>query len=369
MCCGCKMCMDVCPTDSIKFEEDDEGFWYPIVSKDKCINCELCYNNCTFTKQGITRNVKEVYSAKYNDNNICFGSSSGAVFVALAQYVLQHDGVVYGAGVINNEVVHYGIESEDRIAEFCKSKYVQSDSEGIYSEVEKHLVSGRSVLFSGTPCQVRALKNYMEFEYDNLYCVDVICTGVSSPGVWKEFLKQIEMKYGKKIEKVVFRDKTVDNNVLFDGQRNLTLKYIFDDGEILYRNKDDDKFFDGFLAKLFLRPSCYECRVKSFSSGSDIQLGDFWELENAYPDLMTYSNEGVIIPFGISEVLICTNKGKRLFLKSAENRLIFDKLDLDRVKHSQLYSNWYLLTDSSVPHWNRDCFFSRFKNHDEQLSD
>ena len=364
-CCGCMACINICPRNCISLKYDREGFWYPDIDKQACSECGRCEQVCpSLQADECESNFDfEIYGAWCKNEDVRFSSSSGGVFTVLAEYIIEQGGVVFGAKAgPGGEIIHSCATTKAGVREFRKSKYVQSNTGDAYREAKKYLVQGRTVLFSGTPCQIMALNRFLGKEYDNLYLVDVICVGVSSPGVWNAYLRQLEKENGDKISNVIFRHKEIDEKVLKSGQRNLTMKITFSNGKILYQYHDENMFFDGFLNKLYLRPSCAECKAKNFKSGSDIQLGDFWEIEGMYPEVLELSRDGRRIPFGISEVLLFTDKGRKLFYNIRKELHSF-RTDKELVRTVQKDGNWYLLISSSQPHWNRERFFEEYNNN------
>ena len=362
-CCGCRACANICPLHCIAFQMDQEGFEYPIVDKGRCSECGLCIKVCPFNDTIKLDKPKymDVYGAWNTDDKVKFSCSSGGLFTTFAEYIISQGGIVFGAEVGENcEIRHTGTRQKESIEKFRKSKYVQSNTGWVYQEVKEYLEQGRQVLFSGTPCQIMALHKFLGKKYDNLYAIDVVCTGVSSPGVWSSYIKQIESECGSKVLDAIFRHKELDNVVLKAGDRNLTIKLIFENGTTLYQNNRQNRFFDGFLEKLFLRPSCSHCKAKNFVSGSDIQLGDFWEIEQMYPEVLPMTKDKKKIVFGVSEVFIYTDKGKKLFDAIADNIVSFPA-DLFLVKEVQRNTNWYLMTSSVPPRWNREAFFRDYQ--------
>lgn len=190
-CCGCNSCVQRCPKSSITMREDEEGFLYPDVDESTCIDCGLCETVCPVIHQSTVRKPIAVCAAKNKDEKIRLSSSSGGAFTALAESVIDEDGVVFGAKFDEDwSVVHDYMETREGLAAFRGSKYVQSRIGDSFKKAEQFLKAGRKVLFSGTPCQIAGLKRFLRKEYDNLLTVDFICHGVPSPGVWREYLKE-----------------------------------------------------------------------------------------------------------------------------------------------------------------------------------
>lgn len=301
-CCGCNACVQVCPKQCISMKEDREGFLYPEVNQDICVDCHLCERVCPVLNQGKERKPLKVYAAKNKDEEIRRQSSSGGIFTLLAEQVIDEGGVVFGARFNENwEVVHSYTETKDGLAAFRGSKYVQSRIGDNYKKAESFLKSGRKVLFSGTPCQIAGLKLYLRKEYENLQTVDFICHGVPSPGVWREYLKEEIARQcdGKNsvlshpIEKEKIRIKHISfrNKKLGWKKYSFALTLSVPDGHgaentvLLSEPLNKNLFLRGFLADLYLRPSCYACPAKCLKSGSDVTIGDFWGIERVMPEM------------------------------------------------------------------------------------
>lgn len=333
-CCGCAACVQVCPRGCISFSEDFEGFRYPIANKKECIECGLCEKVCPLLNEEKykERRPQVVYAAKNKDDRIRMSSSSGGIFTILAEYTIQQNGVVFGARFDDNwEVVHDFTETIDGLSVFRGSKYVQSKIGNCYQITKTFLDKGRLVLFSGTPCQIAGLKSYLRKKYDNLLCVDFICHGVPSPKVWRKYIDNIteNVRSGKKsvsfpfiysfsegeaqgtssnlqIESLSFRNKKTGwkkysfaltfAEASADGKKNIvSLSHIF--------NKD--LFMNLFLNNVVIRPSCYDCKFRSFKSGSDITMGDFWGIRKIFP---TFDDDK-----GVSLIALNTEKGTKMY--------------------------------------------------------
>ena len=287
LCCGCASCVQKCPKQCISLKEDCEGFLYPEVDKSICIDCGLCKKVCPVHYQGEEHKPLKVYAAKNHDEEIRKQSSSGGIFTWIAEKVIQEGGVVFGARFDENwEVRHDYTETFEGLAAFRGSKYVQSRIEDNYRKAETFLKQGRKVLFCGTPCQIAGLKCFLRKEYENLLTIDIVCHGVPSPGVWRKYLIEkiagiSDDKRNIRVEEISFRDKITGwKNYSF----SLTLSH-FDENRIRHNKSYSELsrknyFMKGFLADLYLRPSCYACPAKSGKSGSDITLGDLWGAPN-----------------------------------------------------------------------------------------
>lgn len=303
-CCGCNACAQRCPKQCISLYEDYEGFLYPEVNRNLCIDCGLCEKVCPIISQNEPRKPIHVYAAINKDEEIRKQSSSGGIFTALAEKVIKEGGIVFGACFDENwEVKHDYTETIEGLAAFRGSKYVQSRMEDNYKKAENFLKQERKVLFSGTPCQIAGLKRFLRKEYKNLLTVDFICHGVPSPKVWRMYLdetcKKIIEQGGKNsvssvltnggrkscIEAISFRNKILGWKK-FSFFLKLNSDYIKGgkNSEGLFEPLDSNPYLLGFIRNIFLRPSCYQCPAKCFNSQSDITLADFWGCNKFYPD-------------------------------------------------------------------------------------
>ncbi len=211
-CCGCTACASICGHDAISMQPDDLGFLYPIVDYSKCVECGLCVKVCAFNDHYDTSmNLPKplAYGARHKDMKEVETSRSGAAFIAISDYILEMGGVVYGAGYTDHfRVVHKRATTKEQRNEFKGSKYVQSDLTGVFHQVRDDLRNGKTVLFSGTPCQTSGLASYIGKRLrDKLFLVDIVCHGVPGPFVWRDYIAYLEKKYGDEICWVNFRDK------------------------------------------------------------------------------------------------------------------------------------------------------------------
>lgn len=238
-----------------------------------------------------------VYAAINQDGAVRARSSSGGVFYLLAEYVISCGGVVFGARYNSEwEVIHDCTETIEGISAFMGSKYVQSRMGGTYIKVRDFLKQGRLVLFSGTTCQVYGLKSYLGKPYQNLITIDLICHGVPSPKVWREY---VELRAeGRKISAISFRDKT-------EGWMEFSLKIDFESDEAYRKTLNKDLFMKGFLQDIYLRPSCYNCRFRGEHRETDITLADLWGCKVVVPDMFDDK--------GTSLVLIQSEKGAEIW--------------------------------------------------------
>ncbi len=304
-CCGCAACYAICPKNAITMCPDAEGFLQPTVNHKACINCGKCENVCPVLNQGLPRTPLAVYAAKAKDDNLRRISSSGGVFSLLARQVLDKGGAVYGAAFEppTHKVVHKRVTDEAGLDELRGSKYVQSEIGETYISVREDLENGMSVLFSGCPCQVAGLRRFLGKEYDNLLLVDVICHAVPSPLAWQKYLSCQENKEHAKISRT-FSRRNCDWRSFA-----LSLEFVNPSGKAYLIDSASGTYIHAFGAELLNRKTCHKCSFRSFKSGCDITIGDFWGIERIYPD-MNDNN-------GVSAVICSTEKGNNVFLQNA----------------------------------------------------
>lgn len=305
-CCGCSACMHICPKHSISLFEDSEGFLYPDIDIATCVDCGLCESVCPTTKHNVERIPQAVYAAKHINDSIRLYSSSGGIFTLLAEQIIDEDGVVFGVRFNDNwEVIHDYVDTKEGLTHFRGSKYVQSRIGNAFPLVKSFLESGRKVMFVGTPCQISGLKKYLRKDWETLLTVDFVCHGVPSPRVWGKYLKEeVARQCGvnitsldtSKVSNIVkginFRDKS-------NGWEAFCFALNFSDSIVAkgYRSAfTDNVYMQTYLSNLTLRPSCYNCKVKSGKSGADITIGDFWGIDKVQPEF----NDNV----GVSLVMI-----------------------------------------------------------------
>ena len=203
-CCGCGACYSKCGVKAITMQENDEGFLHPVINEDSCVECGQCLKVCpVLNAKDENTATPDCYACAASDE-IRAKSSSGGMFTLLAEYVLNKGGVICGAAYDEKWNVHHIIINNTADLDKLRgSKYIQSDTEKCYSEIEKLLKNGKEVLFSGTPCQVAGLNTFLGRKYDNLLTVDLLCHGAPSRGVWQKYLT--ESFKDRKIINVNFR--------------------------------------------------------------------------------------------------------------------------------------------------------------------
>lgn len=305
-CCGCTACVSICAHDAITMEPDALGFLYPKVDESKCVDCELCEKVCQFNDNyDCSLNLAEpiAYAARHKDINEVMKSRSGAAFAAISDYILEKGGVVYGAGYKDHfRVAHKRATTKVERDEFRGSKYVQSDLNGVFRQVKVDLKNGLTILFSGTPCQTSGLNAYVGKKLrDNLVLVDIVCHGVPSPYIWRDYIKYIEDKNNSKISEIDFRNKKK-----YGWQAHIE-SYFFENGKDI----QSDVFTRIFYKSIMLRHSCEVCYYTNTKRPSDITLADYWGWEN---NVLGMNDDDK----GISLAIINSNLGANVFERSAQ---------------------------------------------------
>lgn len=302
-CCGCAACANICTHDAITMTEDKRGFILPEIDVNKCVECGLCVKVCDFKKEKRTENnTLHAYSLIHNDNLTVRNSTSGGAFTALSDVVLEEGGLVVGAVMEDDFTIHHIITKDPIMRNKMRgSKYVQSAMEKIYGVIKQSLKDGKTVLFTGTPCQCAGIKSFFRDKYENLLIVDFLCHGVPNNKMFKEHIAFLEKQYDKRIVGYTFRDKRYGWNAYNDNNNNNA------DGSIGTR-LINQAYYNFFLSNLSLRDSCFNCKYRSFHKPSDVTIADFWGIEK----LTGKKNHT-----GVSMVLTHSSKGEMLVQKSA----------------------------------------------------
>lgn len=313
-CCGCTACYSICSHNAISMQPDVMGFLYPKVDENKCVECGLCEQVCAFNENyDHSKNLSKplAYGARHKNLNEVESSRSGAAFIALSDVVLRTGGVVYGVGYEGHfRVVHKRATTRSERDEFKGSKYVQSDLTSIFKQVKSDLKNGLLVIFSGTPCQTAGLASYIGNKNlrENLFLIDIICHGVPSPYVWRDFLSYIEKKQKDIVCKVNFRDK---QECGWSGHQE-TFEFV----------KSGKKSFSFlFYRHIIFRQSCGKCHYTNIQRPSDITIADFWGWEKTNPNFNQDDK-------GVSLILVNTEKGHQL-LELAKNDLVIFPVKLE----------------------------------------
>lgn len=346
-CCGCGGCSNACPVHCIEMKADAEGFLYPEVDEAACIGCGLCEQVCPVLRaEEDVPFSQAAYLLQYRNEKVRRQSTSGGAFTAIARYVTDRGGVVYGAAFDENLRVHHtSATSPAGLQIFRNSKYVQSDTEKTFTEVRAHLRAGRLVCYSGTPCQIEGLLSFLMPKapektetadaakdradgssadaekksdplLDRLITVDVVCHAVPSPLVWERYLEMQRKKLGTGISDAKFRDKHF-------GYNYSTMTLLDERGQERYvQGIDTDQMLRAFFSDICDRPSCYECAFKKRYRKSDFTI---WDCYPVYAFDAKLDDDK-----GTSRVLIHSDKGRRIFEEIRERCRVLE-VDPDRL--------------------------------------
>lgn len=271
-CCGCTACYTICPKSAIQMKEDEEGFLYPIISTEQCINCGLCKKICPMINSINASDEKKTMQIGIQNKDLeqRMESTAGGAFSLIAEYVIENHGYVYGAGWKNGLVVHKEVCNKEGLRELRGSKYVQSSLKETFGDIRKKLKLGKLVLFVGTPCQVNALHRITGND-ENLILIDLLCLGVSSPEIFNSWIQYLKKKYKSNVQNVEFRNKRF-------GYATTNVRINFENNQKLEQKYDSKSYSQTFFLGYNVRPSCYECKFRTFPRVSDFTIGDFIEI-------------------------------------------------------------------------------------------
>lgn len=340
-CCGCTACANICPKSAITMKEDEEGFLYPIVDKEKCIQCGLCDQVCPVIHQKQKEFHPKSYAIRVKDKCELETSTSGGFFTPIAKQVLKENGLVIGVAYgADLRVEHIVISNKelDKLALLRGSKYVQSYLGDMFRKVKKFLEDGKTVLFSGTPCQINGLMNFLKKDYENLITIDLICHGVPSPKLWKQYVAYQEKKNKSKIKQVAFRNKTY-------GYHSGTMKIVFENGKKYYGSARVDYMLKSFFTEISSRPACYDCAFKTKYHVSDFTIYDCWNASKLVKNLDDDDK-------GYTNVMVNTKKGQEL-LKQVEEQIEIYETNLEQA----IQLDGPMVEKSAIPNENRDEFY------------
>ena len=314
-CCGCEVCKNTCPKNAITVETNGKGFYVASIDSALCIECNLCEKVCPMLNINTNTSVQKVYAAINKDQSIVQNSSSGGVFYQLATAVISKGGVVSGVEYDNNlNAIHTITDNPEGVAKYFGSKYVQSRN-NIFTEIKNRLLNDETVLYSGTPCQVAAVKNYIsEIEKGTLYTVEVLCHGVGCPQIFSEHISTFD-----DLLSVNFRDKSKQTpTVAYVGKKEtVTIDFNL------------DNYANGFNRCILVNDVCFNCPYATTPRSGDITIGDFWKGPTA--EEIIGATDAASLPKGVSLVLINSEKGKLLW-EAIKDDLFYMESDIETAK-------------------------------------
>lgn len=326
-CYGCGACANSCPKKAIDMVPDEKGFLYPRIDTKVCIDCGICRLNCQIGREKDKKNPKVNNCIGFkNLDSIRMLSSSGGAYTALSDQILCDGGICYGTVLSDsNDVIYDKARTKEKRDLFLGSKYVQSFIGNTYQDVFMELKTNNKVLFTGTPCQVAGLNQYLlshKVSSQNLLTIDLLCHGVPSPKLWKDYIKLLELKNDGKVEFFTFRNKE-------KGWTGYHVKVKYNNGTTECDSSENVIFTKLFSTDLALRPSCYRCPYACKERCGDITIGDFWGIQTI--DSQFADNRG------ISLVILNNEKGRRAFKDILSNSLYkYKKYDLSSIKQDNL---------------------------------
>lgn len=313
-CCGCGTCKELCPKDAIEMKADSQGFIYPEIDATKCISCGKCVKFCPLQSNSSSCKYEKQVYATVTKNTDIKQSTSGGAFASMAKTILNNGGYVVGASFCKSkniiEVKHVIINDVKDLVKILGSKYVQSNAAITFNGIKQLLSEQKEVLFSGTPCQVAALKHYLGRDYPNLITVDIICHGVPSAAFFRDYCIFVEKKCSIKIQKIIFRDKTQGwglSGSIIGTRKGENVKLLM--------RQDMSSYYNFFLNSESYRESCYSCKFASSNRPSEITLGDYWGIEDTQPELLDKDGGKFDLQKGVSCLIINNKKGGDFFLK------------------------------------------------------
>lgn len=303
-CCGCSACFSACGHQAITMQLDSEGFEYPIINQEACVDCGLCQSVCPVLQYEKRKDVREKnsdaqigFSARNKNYSQRLVSSSGSIFPPIAEWILDNNGLVVGAAYDNDfNVVHKIVESKDELCVLQGSKYLQCKADNeTFKYIRKELKNGRKVLYSGMACQVEGLKSFLRKDYDNLYTIDLICMGIPSYVVWQKYLSAF---FGdEKIKSINFKEKS-------KGWDTFTFR-VDTDKRIFKERGMHNLYLRSMFLSWNMRPSCFQCPFKNAKRISDFTLADAWGVSHSTPEI----NDNK----GLSSVVVHSKKGLELW--------------------------------------------------------
>lgn len=317
-CANCGACYNACPKDAIRVIKDDILFKLS-VDEDKCISCGKCVSVCPLNTFESHLDLRKAYGGWLNDPETVKLSSSGGAFSAIAEYVLNKNGIVYGAVFSDDrkEVIFRSTKEED-LDKIRRSKYVESQPQYTYRNIKSDLDTGVEVLFCGSPCQVAGLKRFLNNRYDNLITCDFACGGMASHKMYEDYLNTLEAKYHAKITSVNFRPKLY-------GWSLYSIKVDFTNGKS-YRNVAmyDPYFYSFVYGRISIRENCLDCKFRE-NHYSDFVIADFWKW-NTISELK--NNER-----GISLIITNSDKGDTV-LSEIKQKMTLVEIDLEEASYN-----------------------------------
>lgn len=341
-CCGCTACYNICPKKAITMEADEEGFLYPQVNKELCVECGLCEKVCPVQHMPeVNQRKNESYVLRIKNQDILSESTSGGFISPLASWIFENNGVFCGATYDENFKVRHlcvGAQEEYNNSMFRGSKYVQSELGDCFGKIKDYLQLNKIVCFVGTTCQVNGLKAYLNKDYSNLITVDLVCHGTPSPKLWDKYLGYQSSKYKSNIKSINFRNKTY-------GYHSGTMKIQFENGKEYFGSARVDLMLKSFFKEISSRPICYACPFKTLDRCSDFTIYDCWHASDLVPELIDDDK-------GYTNVIVQSEKGNEIL---QHIRKYYEVYAVDTQKAVEL--DGIMVLNSAKKHPDRDKYY------------
>lgn len=328
-------------------QQDKEGFYFPIIEENRCIDCGICYKSCAAIAPEYKNTDRPKCYAVWANDEIRMQSSSGGMFTLVANAVLNEGGAVCGAAWDENlNVEHIIVTDKKDLNKIRYSKYVQSNTKKAYKKTKVLLEQSKPVFFTGTPCQIAGLKKFLKKDYEKLFTADVVCHGTPSQKTWQDFLSTLPFR--NEIESVNFRPKE-------DGWGVFKLTFILRSGKKIKLERTNP-YFAGFEKALFYRQSCGVCPFNHIPRQADISLGDFWGIEH-YDKPLFHTK-------GTSCVMVNSEKGRYIFNKVKEQMSLKKEIPLEAsIKYNKCF-----YTPTQINEYKRWRFFKLRRSHSFEKS-
>lgn len=327
---------------------DDEGFEYPVITQDVCVDCGLCQSVCPVIQYDKRQELRDAnndaqigYAARNRNYAQRLISSSGSIFPPIAEWILEQKGLVIGAAYDKQfNVEHRIIDSIEGLRDIQGSKYLQCKADNTtFKTIKDELIKGRLVLYSGMACQVEGLKSYLRKDYENLYTMDLICMGIPSPIVWQKYLS-VFFK-GERILNVNFKEKSIGwDSFCFYVK---TVKREFKERGM------ENLYLQSMFRSWNMRPSCFQCPFKKEKRLSDFTIADCWGANRLVPEL----NDNK----GLSSVIVHSRKGFELWQQLSE------KLDYKEISIKEIADGNLNLKENKPQSGNRQLFYNMLSDN------
>ena len=353
-CCGCAACYSICNRNAIFMREDKTGFLFPEIDERKCIECKLCEKACPALEN--LRRKSQQYSPRafvgqHKNDAIRKESTSGGIFTAIAETIIDLNGIVFGAAMTNDfKVIHKYVQNKNELKAFRNSKYVQSEIGECYRICRQFLDEGRWVCFSGTPCQIQGLQKYLHQNYDKLITVDLVCHSVPSPLIFQKYISYQREKYSN-FDEIVFRDKGW-------GYSYSTMA-LYKNKKCIYRNgSESDLWFRSFLPGLCDRESCYKCSYQEWPRISDITIWDCFTIGKINKEFDDNKGTTSIMVWSIKGEAIIEQLKKNIKIYEVPPKLFEHKVNREHEKKLNINREQLYIDAKEMP---PDQFFMKYR--------